>query len=160
MAVRNFNEMGDNLIDLVKRLLANQKLCKYLEFADANPLSHPDITNTKNLLFKRIRITPKIDSQEDTKSTVVLLFDNGFKNSHNPDFKKLNLLVYVYVPIEEWIINDSQLRPFAIMSEIQESLDGKQIKGLGRLELGEFALDLITDEMGAYRMNFQLDAFN
>lgn len=160
MAVRNFQEMGDNLVDLTKRLLANQNLCKYLEFADNNPLKHPDIQNTKDLLFKRIKIIPKVDPQEDTKSTVVILFNNGFKNSHNPDFKKLNILVYVYVPFSEWVMNDSQLRPFAIMSEIQDTLDGKQIKGLGRLTLEEFSLDLLSDEMGAYRMNFNLDAFN
>jgi hypothetical protein len=46
------------------------------------------------------------------------------------------------------------------MSEIQKSLDNKQIKGLGRLSLEEFSLDLITDEMGAYRMNFNFDVFN
>lgn len=160
MAVRNFQEMGDNLVDLTKRLLTNQNLCKYLEFADNNPLKHPDIQNTKDLLFKRIKIIPKVDPQEDTKSTVVILFNNGFKNSHNPDFKKLNILVYVYVPFSEWVMNDSQLRPFAIMSEIQDTLDGKQIKGLGRLTLEEFSLDLLSDEMGAYRMNFNLDAFN
>ena len=159
MAVRNFNEMGDNLMDIVKRLLTNQSLCKLLEYTDKNPLKHPDFINTKELLHKRIRIVPKVEPQEDTKSTLVVMFVNGYKNS-NPEFKTLSLLVYVYCPFEEWQINDNQLRPFAIMSEVQESLDGKQVKGLGRLQLKEFSLDLITDEMGAYKMDFTLDAFN
>jgi len=160
MAVRNFNEMGENLMGIVKRLLANQNLCKLLQYTDSNPLKHEDIPNTKSLLHKRIRILPKVDPQENTQSTVVLLINDGFKNNHNSDFKTLNLLICVYVPFEEWIINDTQLRPFVIMSEIQESLDNKQIKGLGRLILNEFSLDLLTDEMGAYRMNFSFDVFN
>lgn len=159
MAVRNFNEMGDNLVEIVKRLLANQTLCKLLYYADKNPTSHPDFNNTKELLHTRIKITPKVDSQEDTKSTIAVLINNGYKLS-NSEFKELNVLVYIYVPFQEWVINDSQLRPFAIMSEIQSSLDGKQIKGLGRLQLAEFSTDLITDEMGAYRMNFAMDVFN
>lgn len=160
MAVRNFKEMGENLVELSKRLLANQNLCKMLIYTDKNPLKHEDIIDTKELLHKRIKILPKVDPQENTQSTIVLLLNSGFKNAHNSDFKTLNLLVYVYVPFEEWIINDSQLRPFAIMSEIQESLDNKQIKGLGKLVLEEFSLDLLTDEMGAYRMNFVMDVFN
>lgn len=160
MAVRDCKEFGDNLVEITKRLLANQNLCKYLSFTDANPLKHDDITNTKTLLHNRIKLVPKVDPQEDTSSTIVLLINNGFKNSSNPDFKSLNLLVYVYVPFEEWIINDNQLRPFAIMSEIQNSLDYKQIKGLGHLIFQEFSIELLSDEMGAYRMNFNLDVFN
>lgn len=160
MAVRNFNELGENLVDIAKRLLANQDLCKLLIWSDENPLSHPDIEDTKELLHKRIKILPKVEPQEDSQSTIVLLFNNGFANSSNSEFKTINLLIYVYVPLEKWIINSSQLRPFAIMSEIQKSLHGKQVKGLGKLLLEEFSLDLITDEMGAYRMNFNFDTFN
>lgn len=160
MAVRNFNEMGENLLEIVKRLLANQNLCKLLEYADKNPLKHPDFENTKDLLHKRIRIIPKVDPQEDTRSTIVLLLNEGSVLDVNSEFKTLNLLVYIYVPFEEWRINDTQLRPFSIMSEIQKSLNDKQIKGLGLLRLESFNLDLITDEMGAYVMNFTLDVFN
>lgn len=160
MAVRNFNEMGENLMEIAKRLLANQNLCKLLKFSDANPLNQPDIINTKSLLNKRIRILPKIEPQEYSESTLVLLINNGFTNSSNSEFKNLGLIVYVYVPFDKWIINDTQLRPFAIMSEIQESLHNKQVKGLGRILLSEFSLDLITDEMGAYRMHFNFDVFN
>lgn len=160
MAVRNFEEMGENLMEITKRLLANQNLCKLLKYSDKNPLSHSDFVDTKELLHKRIRILPKVEPQENTESTIVLLINNGFTNSSNSEFKLLNLIVYVYVPFEKWVINDTQLRPFALMSEIQKSLDNKQIKGLGRLSLEEFSLDLITDEMGAYRMNFNFDVFN
>jgi hypothetical protein len=160
MAVRNCKEFGDNLVDIAKRLLSNQNLCKYLLYTDANPLKHDDIINTKDLLHKEVRLVPKITPQEDTTSTIVLLINKGSKNTSNAEFKTLNLLIYVYVPFETWIINDSQLRPFAIMSEIQSSLDYKQVKGLGRLVFQEFSTDLLTDEMGAYRMNFKLEVFN
>lgn len=160
MAVRDCKEFGDNLVEITKRLLSNQSLCKYLIYTDANPLKHDDIANTKSLLHKNIRLIPKVTPQENTSSTIVLLINNGSKNSGNPEFKELNLLVYVYVPFEEWIINDNQLRPFAIMSEIQNTLDYKQVKGLGRLIFQEFSVELLSDEMGAYRMNFNLEVFN
>lgn len=159
MAVRNFQEMGDNLVEIIKRLLANQKLCKLLYYSDENPTDHPDFANTFDLMYSRIKITPKVDPQEDTRSTIVVLINNGFRLG-NPEFKELNVLIYVYVPFEDWVINNAQLRPFAIMQEIQSSLDNKQIKGLGRLQLKEFSTDLLTDEMGAYRMNFSMDVFN
>jgi hypothetical protein len=42
------------------------------------------------------------------------------------------------------------LRPFSILGEIQKSLEGKTINGLGKIEGGDFSLDFLTDEISAY----------
>lgn len=159
MAVRNFNEMGENLMLIVDRLLNNQKLCKLLKYTDSNPLLHPDFEDTRTLLHKRIRVVPKIEAQENTESTIVIMTTSGYLNGANHEFNNIEIEVYIYVPFEEWIINDVQLRPFAIMSEVQNSLNEKQIKGLGKMMLDNFGADMITDEMGAYRMHFSLSTF-
>jgi hypothetical protein len=44
MAVRNYEELGPNLMKIMKRLMANQNLMKYLYFTDKDPLAHEDLT--------------------------------------------------------------------------------------------------------------------
>jgi hypothetical protein len=62
----------------------------------------------------------------------------------------------VFVPLSQWIIKDTNLRPFAILGEIQESLEGKTINGLGKMSGAGFDLVMISDEMSVYRQVFSL----
>ena len=63
------------------------------------------------------------------------------------------------MPLTNWIIKDTNLRPFAIMSELQESLDGKVINGLGRLSGGDFDLKLLTEELSCYEQVYTLTEY-
>jgi hypothetical protein len=56
-----------------------------------------------------------------------------------------------FVPLSSWIIKDTNLRPFAILGEIQSSLDNKTINGLGRLSGGDFELEMLTEETSSYK---------
>ena len=66
----------------------------------------------------------------------------------------------IFVPLTQWIIKDTNLRPFAIMGEIQKSLDGKKIDGLGKMTGGDFDLDFLTEEISAYLMTFTLTSYD
>jgi hypothetical protein len=68
----------------------------------------------------------------------------------NTEFRNIKISVEVFVPLTQWIIKDTNLRPFAILGEIEKSLQGKSINGLGKIEGGDFALNFLTEEIGAY----------
>jgi hypothetical protein len=51
------------------------------------------------------------------------------------------------------------LRPFAILGEIEESLEGKTVNGLGKLEGGDFELSFLTEEISAYEQTFWITAY-
>lgn len=161
MGIRNSKELGENLLLMAKRLLANQNLCKLLIYNDNSPLSHLDIVDTKKtLLHKNIRVIPKMQATENTQSRIALLFDSGNVDAQNSEFKNISLQVLVYVPLEEWILNSDDLRPFMIMSEIETSLKNKKIEGVGALNYDGFELNLLTDDMSCYSMSFNIDVFN
>lgn len=160
MAVRNLRELSKILKKVTERLLANQTLCKLVYYNDQDPISKADFVNTSILLGKEIRFIPKVGPQENTKSKVVLVWSEGEKNPTNSDIVDLSLKVYVYTPFSEWIILGDELRIFYIMAEIEETLDGKEVNGLGRLKSSGFYLDIITDELAAYRMEFTIDVFS
>ena len=79
---------------------------------------------------------------------------------NNSEFKHVTISLEVFVPLTQWIIKDTNLRPFAIMGEIQKSLDGKKIDGLGKMSGGDFDLDFLTEEISAYLMTFTLTSYD
>ena len=163
MGVRNCAELGENLQVIVKALCANQKLLKYLYYSDKDPLNHPDLDQIviqKEIMNKLIRIIPKVGPKETAQSVLVIRVANGRKLSENKEFKLISLVVEIFVPLTQWIIKSDNLRPFLILGEIQKSLDGKTINGLGKLEGGDFDLNFITDEIASYEMLFNITAYD
>ena len=72
----------------------------------------------------------------------------------------ISLVVEIFVPLTQWIIKSDNLRPFLILGEIQKSLEGKRINGLGKLSGGNFDLNFITDEIASYEMVFNITAYD
>lgn len=160
MAVRNSEELGKNLMKIVRRLSSNQTLLKYLKSTKNNPLSSLNI-DPSTVINKNIRVKPYVDPVQDkSESTIVVLFSSGEVMPQNGEFKEIECHILVYVPIEEWTINDDAVRPFVLMSEIEKSLKDKEIDGFGKLDYEGFKLDILTDEICAYRMMFKIENFN
>lgn len=160
MAVRNCEELGKNLQKIVKRLLSNQNLCKLIYFTDKDPLNNNEDIDIKKIYGDLIRVKPRLDPEEKSNSYIVPLIVNGIKDEDNDEFRDFLIRIYVYVPIEQWIIKDDNLRPFAIIGEIQKSLNKKNIDGIGKLLGGDFNLNLLTDDMSCYTVDFYLKNYD
>ena len=159
MGVRNCGELGVNLQKIVSRLMANDNLVNLLYFEDKDPMNHLPLTAEEKqteIFEKLIRVIPKVGSSENVKSIIVVYITRGSKISSNNEFTNITINVDVFVPWTQWIIKDSNLRPFAILGQVQESLEGKTINGLGKLSGGDFELALMTDEMSMYKQTFSL----
>jgi hypothetical protein len=159
MSVRNCAEMGLSLQKIVKRLLENDALVNLLYYEDKDPLNHLSLTAEEKqteIFEKLIRVIPKVGSSENVKSIIVVYITRGSKISSNNEFTNITITVDVFVPLTQWVIKDSNLRPFAILGQIQESLEGKTINGLGKLSGGNFELVASTDETSCYRQTFSL----
>ena len=163
MNVRNCTDIGVNAQYIVKRLLANQNLLKLLYYTDKDPLSHEDLTQEQiqNEIFEKlVKIVPRVGPKETAHSIIAIRIARARGLASNSEFKNVNISVEVFVPMTQWIIKDSNLRPFAIMGEIQKSLRGKKIEGLGKMEGGDFDLDFLSEEMTAYLMTFVITSYD
>lgn len=159
MGVRNCGELGVNLQKIVSRLMANDNLVNLLYFEDKDPINHLPLAAEEKqteIFEKLIRVIPKVGSSENVKSIIVVYITRGSKISSNNEFTNVTITVDVFVPLTQWVIKDSNLRPFAILGQIQESLEGKTINGLGKLSGGDFELVALTDETSCYRQTFSL----
>ena len=163
MGVRNCADIGENLQKIISRLMDNQNLLKYLYYTDKDPLSHEDLTEEqikKEIFEKLVKVTPRIGSKETAQSLILVRCSQGSRLGANSEFKLINFIVEIYVPDTQWLIKGQNLRPFAIMGEIQKSLDGKLINGLGKLTGGDFQYNFSSEEMTCYFQNFEVIAYD
>ena len=163
MSVRNCADLGVNAQYIIKRLLANQDLLKLLYYTDKDPLSHEDLTQEQiqNEVFgKLVKVVPRIGPHETAHSVVALRIARGRGLAQNSEFKNVVIGIEVFVPMTQWVIKDTNLRPFAIMGEVQKSLSNKKIEGLGKLIGGDFDLNFLTEEIAAYEQTFTLTSYD
>ena len=162
MGVRNCAEIGENLQKIVKRLMANDDLVNLLYYTDKDPLSQPHLTEeekAEKIFEELIKIVPAVEPREDEKSVVAIRVVSGNKLGSNNEFRNVKLSIEVFVPMTAWIFKNTNLRPFAILGEIQKSLQGKSVNGLGKIEGGDFELSFLTKEMSAYQQDFWITTY-
>ena len=157
--IRNLEELGPNLQKIVKHLMTNQSLLKLLYYTDKDPLDGDNLTQEQiqnEVYEKLIKIIPRVGPKETAKSLISLRVVRGNLNRSNDEFRDIQINIEVFVPLTQWIIKDSNLRPFAIMGEIQKSLCGKKINGLGKISGGDFSINFLTEEISCYEMSFDI----
>ena len=162
MAVRNCAEIGENLQKIIKRLMANDNLVNLLYYTDKDPLSQPHLTDEEKqdkIFEKLIKIVPVVEPREDEKSVVAVRVTGGNKLGSNTEFRKVAISIEVFVPMTAWIFKNTNLRPFAILGEIEKSLQGKNINELGKIEGGDFDLSFLTKEMSCYQQDFWITTY-
>ena len=163
MATRNLADLGLNLQKVVSRLQSNQNLLKLLYYTDKDPYSKPDLTpqEIKDEIYEKvIKVVPRIGYKETAKSMVTMRVVRGRANPGNDEFRDFELDIEVFVPLTQWFIKDSNLRPFAIMGEIHKSLNNKTIDGLGKMVGGDFQINFLTDEISSYEMIYRFTSYD
>lgn len=162
MGVRNCSEIGENLQKIVARLMANDRLVNLLYYTDKDPLNQPTLSQEEKqikVFEKLIKIVPRVGPKEDAKSIVVVKAVRASKNPGNSEFKDIKISVEIIVPLTQWFIKDSNLRPYLIMGEIENSLKNKTVNGLGKMVGGDFDTNFFTDEISAFEQTFWITSY-
>lgn len=163
MSVRNCGELGENLQKIVKRLIANDQLVNLLYYEDNNPLEQSLLSaevKQKEIFEKLIKTVPHVGTKDTAKSVIVVYVQKANKIPGNKEFRNVRILVDVIVPLTQWYIKNTNLRPFAILGEIQSSLDDKTINGLGKISGGDFVLNFVTDDVICYQQSYEITEYD
>ena len=153
MGVRNCEELGRNLQKIINRLIANDDLVKLLYYTDENPIEHQPLSleDKNKLVFEKlIKTVPRVGTKDTANSVVVVYVQKANRIAGNKEFKNVRILVDVIVPLTQWYIMSDNLRPFAILGQIQNSLNEKTVNGLGKISGGDFELNFVTDDVICY----------
>lgn len=163
MGVRNCGELGENLQKIIRRLIANDDLVKLLYYTCSDPLDEQALTNEQKqsqVFEKLIKTVPNVGTKDTANSVIVVYIQRASKISENAEFRNVTILVDVIVPMTQWYIKDTNLRPFAILGQIQGSLENKTINGLGKISGGDFELNFITDDVVCYQQSYQITEYD
>lgn len=159
---RRFAVMGENLFKVANKIVNNQKLCRLLKYQDLDPLDtekHSDV-NGFDLLHKQIILVPKYPEDEIEHSYIMAVFSGFSINPMNPDFKTTQIRFDIVCPYSEWIINDSSLRPYLIMEEIDKMFNQAKLNGIGNLQFVSSDLLTLSPQLGGYTLRYQINEFN
>lgn len=164
MGVRNCADIGENLQKITSRLMANDRLVNLLYYTGKDPYNERPLTEQqkKDRVFEKlIKIVPRLGAEEKETATSMISIRvvRGRQNAENTEFKDMIIEVETFVPLTQWLIKDSNLRPFAIMGEVQKSLSGKTINGLGKMVGGDFDLNFISEEISCYVQMFYITSY-
>lgn len=152
---RYLQELGLNLQKLLKRLMANQELLRYLYYTDHEPLdSNKNDVLPEQVFGSHILATPNVSNEEIEHSIICLRVSKGTPEKDNIEFKKIQCHIEVFTPMTQWILKSDNLRPFLIMSEIEKSLQGKKVNGLGIIGPMPFELAFVTPNTSCYELSF------
>lgn len=163
MGVRNCAELGENLQKIVKRLLANDELVKLLYYEQDDPIGQPVLSaemKEQEVFEKLIKTVPRVGTKDTAKSVIVVYVQKAGKLSGNKEFRNVRILVDVIVPLTQWYIRDTNFRPFAILGQVQSSLDDKTVNGLGKISGGDFELNFVTDDVICYQQIYEITEYD
>lgn len=131
------------LSDLRDKVLSNQKLCKYLYYDNRDPLSQPDITDTKEAIFsdkrrQRLFVTPfTVDVTDQTKTTLTIMLDNFSIDPKNNYYEDLSVYFVIACNVRLWELDDGdngeiRLRVNGIWEELNNTFKIQGNIGLGK----------------------------
>ena len=155
-----FNELNNHLMSVLLKLIENHDLCKLINYNTYTPLSENNIDDTTTLLFDKIYpypFTPNVD--EEARTVINVLFDEFELGKTNPYFKNTQLTFIVLCHNSIWRI-DGMLRPFAILSKIDELFNQQYGYGLGKMEFSHGNLLWANAQYSGYRVTYNLCDFN
>jgi hypothetical protein len=154
-----FDELNNNLMDVLIKLISSQNLCKLLTYTTSDPLSGADITDTSTLLFDKIYPIPKIPDVLDAEGSFVTIVFDEMRLSNNIGFKDSVLCFYVFCHINLWR-TDGALRPYSIMHEIDILFNNQRAIGLGKLQFLRSKAYPVNAKYFAYKLDYSVVDFN
>ena len=155
----SFQQLGMLVMKVSRELLNNANLCKLLYYEDDDPFAQDPLTDTKELLFmKNINILPKIPKQEYNGCFINVIIDDIMSTSNN-DFDMVSIRFDVLCPIDLWVINDTQLRPFAIMEEIDKYMRHSQKTTIGGMDSRVVKFIAPTESLAGYSLFYTGNEF-
>lgn len=157
-----FSELNKNINYVTELLLTNQNLLKLIKYNDTNPLSHSDISDPYELLFKNINPQPKSVRAVEEKTTYLnYVFSNLKLNDKNFKFKDSKVFFYIISHNDIWAINGG-IRPNQIVEEIDNTLNERRGTSLsiGKVIFGDCIYREFSDNFSGYVLTYDLCDFN
>lgn len=154
----SFESAQKDLFGIVNKLINNEELKKLLFYSTKDALKKPRLTEdeTMGLVHNQIKVIPKIPVEEISQSLVIISFDNYVPNATNPEFRDNIITFDVLCPLDSWVLEGYNLRPYKIMGEIDGMMNGQKLNGIGRVEFTGANQLLLSEHLAGYTIMYKV----
>lgn len=153
-----FESAQKDLFGIINKLINDEELKKLLFYNGKDALRQPKLTEaeTMSLVHDRIKIVPKIPVDDEVKSQIIVSFDNYTTNATNPEFRDNIITFDVLCPIDIWVLEGYNLRPYKIMGEIDGLFNKQKLNGIGMVEFISANQLLLNEEMAGFTLMYRV----
>jgi len=159
-----FEQLNKNISSLLNTLIESQNLCKLLFYPSDDPLSEPDLSYNQRLelLNEYIFPMPKIPGEQMNETSLLsICLDNIKVSPENIGIKESVLAVEVIIHNNLWMLNNnSELRPYLILNEIDELLNSKNIVGFKKMTFERGRLIRYNADYSGYQVSYNVSSVN
>lgn len=123
---------------IIERIMKNSRLKKLLAFDTRDALKRKDSELTQEqtlkILNEHIKIVPNIEIDTKLHTYLVINFDNFIPNDTNPEFRDNDIIFDIVCHVDNWQLDDFQLRPYKIAGELDYMFNEKRLTGIGKVQ--------------------------
>lgn len=122
---------------IIDKILNNSRIMKLLYYDTNNALDIVEDLNqsqVQEVLDTKIKLVPKVYIDGSMRSYIVINFDSFEPNRTNPEFRDNLIYFDIVCHVEQWMLQDFQLRPYKIAGEIDSMFNNQKLTGIGVLE--------------------------
>lgn len=156
-----FDEMNDNIKEITQTLLDCQNLCKLLYYNSLTPLSESNINDTSILLLNNIYPIPIDPNIEDEpKSIITIVLDDSSLAKNNIGYKTSKIVFNILCHLDLWLLDDTKIRPYSVLSEIDTLFNQQRIATIGKLEFERCRWIASNVKWHGYQVSYKVYDFN
>lgn len=143
--------------DTLKKLLViNTKDC--LTSDNKNYQRKIDSMNIKSLMEEGyIRLSPRLQfgEHEEVKSYILISYDNFTPNETNPEYRDCTVTFDIISHIDQWEMDNYQLRPIKIVGFIDGILNETKLSGIGKFHFMGCNELILNEDLAGYTLMYR-----
>lgn len=138
-----FQKIEDNLFKLLLLLVSNKNIAKYIYWLTDNPLIEPDVTT--DLIDNGYILPTLFDSQALTEEKVRVFLNPISGSLEGIPLGDIMFSMEIVVPSSKWNLKGiGKYRAYRIVDEFSKMVDGKDIAGVGNVNIVGFKTSLVS----------------
>lgn len=153
-----FASAQKDLFKIVQKMINNENLKKLLYYPVKDALEQPNLTAEESvgLMHKNIRVIPKLPVSEEVQAYIIVTFDAFTTNAKNPEFRDNIITFDVICHMDQWVMDNYQLRPYMIMGELDGMFNKSKLNGIGRVDYVSANQLLLSEDLAGFSLMYRV----
>ena len=154
-----FSQIGKDLQLILEKIIENDNIAKLLYYGEKDALTKDNLSATIKLSMMNdyVRVVPVLPKDVEAKNYIIVQFDNFAPNEVDPmAYKDFFLSFDVFCNAQNWILDGYQLRPYAIMNELDRIFNMSKLNSSGPINFIGANSIIINENLLGFNMMYKV----